>query len=158
MLQSILLLLPAASTAAAAAGLAVQVDTASMWSELKAHCAAGRCSTAEGSKMRDIHNSTDCHGRMLAYEYALTIIPARAPQLETFDGLNLETTCGVTRPTHLGKAPPASVPDHRAAAALTFHVHPTDGDDVANDGTEAAPFLTVYRALAATRVEKTSAS
>ena len=140
-----------ASLASLAAAAHIQVDTASMWAELKQHCDAGLCSTAEGSKMRDIHNSTDCHGRMLAYEYALTIVPARAPQLETFDGLNLETTCGVTRPTHLGKAPHAAVPDHRASAELTFHVHPTLGDDAANSGTEARPFLTIHRALAATR-------
>ena len=135
---------------AATAAATIQVDTASMWAELKGHCAAGLCKNAEGAKMRDIHNSTDCHGRMLAYEYALTIIPARNPQLETFDALNLETTCGVTRPTHLGKPPHAAVPDHGCSPELTFHVHPTSGSDDA-DGTEAAPFLTIHRALAATR-------
>ena len=34
---------------------------------------------------------------MLAYEYGLKIIPARKAQLESFDALNLETSCGVTR-------------------------------------------------------------
>eukprot|EP01043_Picozoa_sp_COSAG02_P002412 COSAG02_NODE_55_length_43887_cov_30.660364_33_plen_712_part_00 len=144
------LALAAALSLATNAAATTQVDTASMWAELKGHCAAGLCENAEGSKMRDIHNSTDCHGRMLAYEYALTIIPARSPQLETFDALNLETTCGVTRPTHLGKAPHAAVPDHGCSPELTFHVHPTSGSDEA-DGTEAAPFLTIHRALAATR-------
>lgn len=44
-------------------------------------------------------NTTDCKGRLLAYEYGLLKIPARAPQLESFDALELATTCGVTRPT-----------------------------------------------------------
>ena len=61
-----------------------------------------------------------------------------------------ETTCGITRPTHLGAPAPAQLPFHGAAAELTFHVHPLAGDD-ANEGSEAAPFLTIERALAATR-------
>lgn len=50
-------------------------------------------------KMDQESNTTDCKGRLLAYEYGLLKIPARAPQLESFDALELATTCGVTRPT-----------------------------------------------------------
>jgi hypothetical protein len=147
------LALGAVFCAATAATEHIQVDTAAMWQQLKKHCESGHCSLAEGSRLYEAHNSTDCHGRMLAYEYGLTIIPARAPQLESFDALNLETTCGITRPTHLGAAPPAPMPDHGAAPELTFYVHPLAGSDDVDDAgcSEQAPFRTIHRALVATR-------
>ena len=81
-----------------------------MWSELEEHCSRGRCSIATGSrsdasgfdrwvgKGDELDNTTECKGRLLAYEYGLKILPARAPQVESFDALELEG-CGVTRPT-----------------------------------------------------------
>ena len=144
------MLLQLLTGALAAAAGPVVVDTDAMWAEMKAHCGQGLCTRAEGSKMRDIHNSTDCHGRLLAYQYGLSILPARAPQLEAFDALNLETTCGITRPTGLTPAVPA-VPAHGASRELSFHVHPSDGDDEHNDGSFGAPFQTINRALLATR-------
>ena len=69
--------------------LAGASSSSSMWAELKDHCDSGLCTTAQGSKLRAQQNSTDCHGRMLAYEYGLSILPARSPQLEVFDALQL---------------------------------------------------------------------
>lgn len=34
------------------------VDVPRMWSQLNAHCAAGRCELAEGSKLSDVANTT----------------------------------------------------------------------------------------------------
>ena len=45
-----------------------QTGSDSMWGELKRFCDSGMCTIAEGSKLRPTDNSTDCHGRMLAYE------------------------------------------------------------------------------------------
>jgi hypothetical protein len=108
---------------ASSLGSAAALDTRSMWRELEAHCAAGLCSLAEGSTLQldALANTTDCHGRMLAYEYGLMLLPARKPQLESVDALQLDTTCGVTRP---------SAPERTALAlelepaALRFEVSP----------------------------------
>ena len=70
-------LLLLACSARASDGIARSVERA--WRELEAHCAAGRCALHSGSvKLRDLANTTDCKGRMLAYEYALALIPERA--------------------------------------------------------------------------------
>ena len=47
------------------------------------------CSLAKGSKLAAIANTTDCKGRLLAYEYGLMLIPDRKPQLESFDASTL---------------------------------------------------------------------
>ena len=94
-------------------------------------------------------NTTDCRGRLLAYEFGLKLIPARKPQLESFDALELDSGCGVTRPTEVAVAPaPLSLP----ADGVAFHVDHEHGDDAtATPGSDAAPFRTVHRALAAAR-------
>ena len=74
-------LLVLAAAAAGHAAAEVVVDTVAMWAELDAHCAAGKCVTHEGSKLHQLANTTDCAGRMLAYEYGLTLIPSRKPQV-----------------------------------------------------------------------------
>jgi hypothetical protein len=88
-------------------------------------------------------NTTDCRGRLLAYEFGLKLIPARKPQLESFDALELDSGCGVTRPTEVAVAPaPLSLP----ANGLAFHVDHEHGDDAtATPGSDAAPFRTVHR-------------
>ena len=107
--NGLVLLLTAAGVPAFASA---NPDIASMWRELEAHCSAGRCTRATGTradvssaalwadKIRDTPTgaATDCKGRMLAYEYGLKLLPSRKPQLESFDALELHTTCGVTRP------------------------------------------------------------
>ncbi|KAH8057620.1 hypothetical protein JL722_6706 [Aureococcus anophagefferens] len=41
-----------------------------------------------------VKNTTECHARLLTYEYSLALLPARAPLLEAFDALELEAACG----------------------------------------------------------------
>ena len=75
---------------------AVHVDIAGMRLELESACARGECrkhsNTSDGIK-----NTTECHGRLTAYEFGLSLIPLRSPQIESFDALELES-CGITRP------------------------------------------------------------
>jgi len=127
----------------------MSVDTRMMWDELHAHCAKGLCNTSFGSKLDGLANTTDCKGRLLAYEYGLTRIPARKPQLEVFDALTLSTECGVTRPTSSSKLASMQLPG-QATTARVFHVDPVAGSD-STEGHEFTPFLTVHRALLATR-------
>ena len=47
---------------------AMAADTDRMWCELDGHCSMGRCSLAEGSRLSPLANTTDCKGRLLAYE------------------------------------------------------------------------------------------
>jgi hypothetical protein len=161
LLRALLLLVPLSCAAGARVSAQHSVDTQRMWRELEEHCTQGRCAIPTGSRDdtsgfdrwvgkgdEQLTNTTECKGRMLAYEYGLKIIPARAPQLEAFDALELETNCGVTRPTALGQPPPVAL--HVPADALTFHVDYTGGNDGAA-GTENHPFQTIHRALAATR-------
>ena len=133
------------------------VDTSTMWAELDEHCSAGRCALHSGSvKMEDIANTTDCKGRLLAYEYSLKLIPDRAPQREVFDALELEHTCGVTPPKAISS--PAKAVSAAAAAkgvmlrvgVPTFFVDASSGSD-SNAGSAAKPFKTIARALKATR-------
>ena len=150
---------PAAPTPAAAPE---EVDTASMWRELEAHCAAGRCTLSTGARADEsgadrweanlkgpTGPATDCKGRLLAYEFGLKLLPSRRPQLESFDALELHTTCGVTRPTAPDRLapPPLTIPSRGAL----FHVDPERGSDSAAAGDAAAPFRTIGRALAAAR-------
>ena len=150
-MRRLALLAMASSWAGAAA-----VDTAAMWRELESHCARGLCTLATGSQLSALANTTDCKGRMLAYEYGLTLIPSRKPQLESFDALQLDTTCGVTRPPAALEA--LAVPQLPAAAAVgaAFYVS-ADGDDNSATGDVRAPYRTVYRALAAARASSAAA-
>lgn len=135
---------------------AVEVDTAAMWRELESHCARGLCTLATGSRLSALANTTDCRGRMLAYEYGLTLIPSRNPQLESFDALQLETTCGVTRPpAALETVAVPQLPAMAAGGALFFVS--ADGDDSSETGDANAPYKTVHRALAAARASSAAA-
>ena len=134
-------LLLAAPTPSASSAATTEPDIAGMWRELEAHCSAGRCTRAKGSRADDssaalwqdkITDSptgaaTDCKGRMLAYEYGLKLLPSRKPQLESFDALELHTTCGVSRP----RASEPLVPDLRVPTGATFHVDHAFGSDSA---------------------------
>lgn len=87
----------------------------------------------------------------MAYEYGLIKIPARAPQLASFDALELATHCGVTRPAEVPNAPlKLQVPFGFGDSAATFYVDPRMGDD-GNRGTDAQPFRSIHAALAAAR-------
>ena len=73
-MRAILLL---ATTAAAS-------PLAPMWAQLR-----------ENARLGALANTTECHVRLLTYEYALGLQAERAPMLEVFDALELNTTCGV---------------------------------------------------------------
>ena len=92
-----------------------------------------------------VKNTTECHARLLTYEYSLALLPARAPLLEAFDALELEAACGVPRPAPGAPAfpPHSEIPDGAFFVAV-------DGSD-GGAGTAADPFATAARALAATR-------
>ena len=89
-------------------------DLQRMWFQLRAHCDAGRCQGMPSTHIDSAHhgsstkkavlataaaaaapataarNTTECHGRMLAYEYGLRLQPARAPLQLAFDALELQ--------------------------------------------------------------------
>ena len=52
------MLLLSLSVLSAVSAAPTNVDIGRMWSQLNAHCAAGRCELAEGSKLSDIANTT----------------------------------------------------------------------------------------------------
>lgn len=104
--------------------------------------------------------SFDCAARTLAIQYSAKVNPSlTAAHLQDLaDGLNgapeKAAACNVTVPAGL-LAERAHLPRFRAyplpaAGGSTFFVDPVAGSDSAA-GTQAAPFLTVARALAATR-------
>ena len=86
------------------------------------------------------------------HRFGLTLIPARKPQLESFDALELDSGCGVTRPIEVAFTPASLA----LPAGVAFHVAPEHGDD-ALAGSEDAPFRTIHRALAATRAAPSAA-
>ena len=146
------------STAESSHNAVVANATASMWQELNEHCTAGKCTLHSGSKrkMDGIANTTDCKGRLLAYEYGLLKIPARAPQLESFDALELSVTCGVTRPKEIHRrhyntsAYTIGYDGDGGDTAAVFYVAAEGGDDEGL-GLADAPFATIHQALEATR-------
>jgi hypothetical protein len=139
-----LLLLLAASAAAS-----VTVDIGRMRSELRAACDRGDCGKHSNTSAADsIKNTTDCHGRLTAYEFGLSLIPLRAPQIESFDALELES-CGITRPADT-PLPPVKL--NVSKQGTTVFVDPAKGTDAdTTTGEEAAPFATIPKALAALR-------
>ena len=110
-----LALLLAASLSCFVSASATTVHVGTMRGELAAACARGECRAhSNESSVSLLKNTTDCHGRLLAYEYSLTLIPARAPQVEVFDALELEG-CGVTRhwrDCHIADIPSPSLSKH----------------------------------------------
>ena len=60
---------------------------------------------------------TECHSRMVAYEYGLRLQPARAPLRAAFDALKLHTSCGVSPPSALPASAKAQQQASRARSA-----------------------------------------
>ena len=83
-----------------------------------------------------------------AYQYGLQLIPSRAPQIESFEALELGATCGVTRPLGVPKPPTLKLP--AASAAATYYVDYATGSDSAS-GSKSAPFKTLARGVKETR-------
>lgn len=101
----------------------------------------------------------DCMAYGVAYEYALRVMPARAPHREVWDALRLGPDCGAPPPPsreELGLPPPwppAATDAAPSAGGPTFYVSPT-GSDTTGDGSLAAPFATVRRGVDATRAAR----
>jgi hypothetical protein len=98
------------------------VNVGRMRSELRRACRTGLCARHSNSSS-SIKNTTDCHGRLTAYEFGLTLIPLRAPQIESFDALEL-AGCGVTRPPDT-PWPPVKL--NVSSRGTTVHVDPSGG-------------------------------
>ena len=154
--MAILVLLPlllgaaaAAAAPAASAAAAHAVNVTRMREQLNAACANNACGRHSNTSAV-IKNTTDCHGRLTAYEFGLSLIPLRAPQLEAFDALELEG-CGVARPADTPMAP---VKLNVSTGGTTVYVDAAKGSDDGGGGAlggEAAPFATIEKALAALR-------
>jgi hypothetical protein len=109
----------------------------------------------------------DCAMRSLQLEWALFLLPERAPLLDVFDALRLDIDCNVTRPTALTsepKHPYYTAPASRgggsgalsllrtlAPAAGAIYADPVGGSDATGTGSVSSPFRTIERALAASR-------
>ena len=97
----------------------------------------------------------DCAAYALAYERALSLLPARAPNRDVWDALRLGPDCGASPPPDsaaLSIAAPWPRVLPAPLAGPTFYVSPNGSDAAA--GTEAAPFATVARGVAATRAAR----
>jgi hypothetical protein len=113
---------------------------------------------------------TDCAMRNLTYEYALALLPARAPLVTVFDALRLSIDCNVTRPVGVPRpvAPFYAVPSGGVREADSFvvlrtlplpsdesglgswYVDAAHGSD-ANACTITSPCATIAHALALSR-------
>ena len=120
----------------------------SMWRAVEAACSRGECARHSNTTTA-IKNTTDCYGRLLTYDYALTAIPALAPMREAFDSLELKG-CGIHPPS---QSTPRRVSASNAAGGATVYVDATRGSDV-NAGTEAKPVQTIAHALLLARARR----
>ena len=93
----------------------------------------------------------DCAIRAAALSFSQALLPWADPSL-AFDALRLALDCNATGPPP-PPAPPA--PPSLGPFDSTFYVDPARGADT-NPGTEAAPFLTIGRALAPARAAQGS--
>ena len=121
----------------------------SMKAELNAACAAGLCERHSNTSIA-VKNTTDCRSRLLAYEFALQLVPLRAPCIEVFDALELHT-CNITRPPDV---PRRAVPLNVSKAGTTVYVDPARGSDQpGQSGAIGSPFATIPRALSVLRTK-----
>lgn len=135
---------------------------------------AARASAADASSAVDsallvgphaVNPELDCLLRSLAWEYGQHLgslpgaSPAMLPPFRTlFDALRLSADCGLTPPPPEPRgAGPTVAPRSAARAAATYYADPVHGSD-SNAGTLSSPFLTVGRALAASRAGPAPAS
>lgn len=95
---------------------------------------------------------TECALDLLAYQYALTLQPLRAPLPDVFYALQLEN-CGATPPPGPTEGTlllnPLTSAQVAAQCTAVFYVSPSGSDS--NSGALGAPFKTVVKALGATR-------
>jgi len=100
--------------------------------------------------------ATECKFRELTYNYSLLQIPDRAPLLEVFDALELNTYCGLERPAEPKTKPqgdwPPIYPTPPGTTSNNIFVDPVRGSDITGSGSIEAPFKTLSRAVEASRV------
>jgi hypothetical protein len=94
------------------------------------------------SALNSVSNTTDCKGRLLAYEYGLSLIPDRAPMPEVFDALEL-AGCGVTPPHPRGATAKSFGSRTAVIVGSELFVDYVKGSDVPAGGSEAAPLKTL---------------
>ena len=103
-------------------------------------------------------NQQECMIFGLAYEYALRLLPERAPNLDVWTALTLGPNCGASPPPSAAELgipnpwPPASklsIISAGSSAGPMFYVSPSGADS--NDGSEAHPFATVSHAVDSSR-------
>lgn len=87
----------------------------------------------------------DCAIRLLAYNFSSVVTPW-ADATNVFDALRLDADCNASRPV---PAPRRASSVSIREGASTFFVSPAGSDSAA--GTQAAPFASILRALAAAR-------
>eukprot|EP01065_Artemidia_motanka_P041141 TRINITY_DN527_c0_g1_i1.p1 TRINITY_DN527_c0_g1~~TRINITY_DN527_c0_g1_i1.p1 ORF type:complete len:911 (+),score=322.25 TRINITY_DN527_c0_g1_i1:58-2790(+) len=122
------------------------VGLAAVTAALEAHPPAEPLQFREATPI-GIPLDVECQVNMLAYNWSLKAMPERAPLVESFDSLRLQRCA--TRPQ--GKSgKPAPKPPAMPSSAPVFYVDAVNGSDSA-PGSEAAPFRTLHRAVAATR-------
>jgi len=123
---------------------------ARMWEELRSACTQGLCHRHSNTSSA-VSNTTDCKGRLLAYEYGLQIQPGRGALEEVFDALELHT-CGVTLPKST-RSSSAGAPRKRTPNRIGSEVYVDfdRGEDAAGRGSKAAPLKTLAFAVAQSR-------
>jgi hypothetical protein len=98
-------------------------------------------------------NDTDCRAYLLEYEFSLRLMPERAPLLDVFDALQLNSNCGITPPSGDPSTVfllPIPAAELAGCGCGPFYVDAVNGSDT-NAGTQANPFRTVQRGVDATR-------
>ena len=97
----------------------------------------------------------ECALDMVAYEFALSLQPERAPHPAVFYALQLER-CGATPPAGPAQGPLLLRPwnaSELSTCACTFFVNASGGSD-SGAGSMGAPFASISRAVAATRTAR----
>ena len=124
-------------------------SAAGFTSQLQHGLPAPALRTDAGPGRAGVDAALECGLRALALDYARFLQPSADDSL-VFDALRLGADCNASfRSTRVAAAAPPQ-PQPAAPGAATFYVDAVRGDDGAA-GSEAAPFATVARGLAATR-------
>ena len=98
----------------------------------------------------------ECGYKKLAYAQALKMQPW-ADHKAVYEAMSLQE-CGVKFTLHYTQTLPSTAADVLVNGGDSFYVCGAAGDDMRGDGSEASPFRTVHRAVAASRAARTLSS
>jgi hypothetical protein len=108
-----------------------------------------------------IANTTVCKAALLMYEFALALIPARAPMPEVFESLRLDVDCGAPAPPRRAPAPlrragwsAAERATRCAGGEVT--VDAARGVDAHGRGSRDAPLRTIHAAVEGLRASRSA--